>query len=52
MSKVRFSDLETRLSLFDDRVILGATYLSTSYKTWSISCSFIGKDKQQIGDKF
>ena len=33
MSKVRFSDLETRLSLFDDRVILGATYLSTSYKS-------------------
>ena len=33
MSEVRFSDLETGLSSFDDRVILGATYLSTSYKS-------------------
>ena len=33
MSEVRFSDLETGLSSFDDLVILGATYLSTSYKS-------------------
>ena len=32
MSEVRFSDLEMGLSLFDDRVVLEATYVSIPYK--------------------
>lgn len=33
MSEVRFSDLETGLSSFNDRVILGVTFPSTPYKS-------------------
>ena len=52
MSEVRSSELETVLSLSDDRVILEATSVSTPYKAWTISCSFIGKDEQWIRDRF
>ena len=46
MSKVRSSDLETVLSLFDDCVVSEAIFVSTPYKTWNISCSFTRKDEQ------
>ena len=52
MSEVRFSDLETGLSSFDDRVISEATSPSTLYKAWKILCSLTGKDKKQIRDRF
>ena len=52
MSEVRSSDLEMGLSSFDDCVVLKATFISTPYKAWNISCSLTGKDKQRIGDRF
>ena len=52
MSEVRSSDLETRLSSFDDRVILEATSPSTPYKAWTIPCSFMGKDEKRIRNRF
>ena len=52
MSEMRSSDLETRLSSFDDRMTLEATSVSTPYKARNISCSLIGKDEQQIKDRF
>ena len=52
MSKVRSSDLETRLCSSDDRVISEATSISIPYKTWTISCSLTRKDEQQIKDRF
>ena len=45
MSEVRSSDLETRLSSFDDRVVSEATFVSTPYKAWTVSCSLTGKDE-------
>ena len=45
MSEIRSSDLETGLSLFDDRVISKATSISTPYKAWNIPCSLTGKDE-------
>jgi len=52
MSKVRSSDLETGLSLFDDHVVSRATSISTPYKDWNISCSLSEKDKKRIRDRF
>ena len=52
MSEVRSSDLEIRLSSFDDRVISKATFVSTLYKAWNISCSLTGKGKRRIKDRF
>ena len=52
MSKARFSDLETRLSSSDDRVISKTTSPSTPYKAWTISCSLMGKDEKRIRDRF
>ena len=52
MFKVRSSDLEMRLSLYDDHVISEATSVSTPYKAWTILCSLTGKDKQRIKDRF
>nr|POF27201.1 hypothetical protein CFP56_08571 [Quercus suber] len=52
MSKVRSSDLEMGLSLSDDRVVSGATYVSTPYKAWNISCSLSEKDEKRIRDRF
>ena len=46
MSEVRSSDLEMRLSSSDDRVVSRATFVSTPYKAWNISCSLIVKDVQ------
>ena len=45
MSKVRCSDLEMGLSFFDDHLISEATFVSSSYKAWTISCSLTGKDE-------
>ena len=45
MSEVRFNDLEMGLSLFDDRVVLEAIYVSIPYKAWTVSCSLMGKDE-------
>lgn len=52
MSKVRSSDLETRLSSSDDRVISEATSPSTPYKAWTSSCSLSRKDKKRNRDRF
>ena len=52
MSEVRSSDLETRLSSSNDRVILEATSPSTPYKAWTIPCSFTRKDEKRIKDRF
>ena len=52
MFEVRSSDLETGLSLPDDHVISEASFVSTPYKAWTISCSLIGKDEQRIRDRF
>ena len=52
MSEVRSSDLETGLSSSNDRVISKATFVSSLYKAWTISCSLTGKDEQQIRDRF
>ena len=52
MSEVRSSDMETGLSLFDDRVISEATSPSTLYKAWTISCSLMGNDEKRIRDRF
>nr|POF00376.1 hypothetical protein CFP56_71719 [Quercus suber] len=52
MSEVRSSDLKTGLSSSDYRVISEATFVSTPYKAWTISCSLMGKDEQQIRDRF
>ena len=52
MSEVRSSNLETTLSSSDDRVVSEATFVSAPYKCWNISCSFMGKDKQWIRDRF
>ena len=52
MFKVRSSDLEMRLSLYDDHVISEATSVSTPYKAWTILCSLMGKDEQRIKDRF
>ena len=52
MSKVGSSDLETGLSLFDDLVVLEATFMSTPYKAWNILCSLTRKDQQLIRDRF
>ena len=45
MFEVRSSDLEMRLSLYDDHVISEATSVSTPYKAWTISCSLTKKDE-------
>ncbi|XP_065618227.1 receptor-like protein EIX2 [Quercus suber] len=52
MSKVRSSDMETGLSLSDDRVISEATSPSTPYKAWTISCSLTGIDEKRIRNRF
>ena len=52
MFEVRSSDLETRLSSFDDRVISEATSVFSPHKAWTILCSLIGKDEQRIKDRF
>ena len=52
MSKVRSSDMETGLSLSDDRVISEATSPSTPYKAWTILCSLTGNDEKLIRDRF
>ena len=52
MSEVRSSDLETGLSSSNDRVISKATFVSSLYKAWTISCSLTGKDEQQTRDRF
>ena len=52
MSEVRLSDLETRLSSSDDRVVSRATSVSTPYKAWNISCSLSEKDEKRIRDRF
>ena len=50
--EVRFSELETGLSLSDDRVIPKFTSPSTPYKAWNIPCALLGKDEKQIRDRF
>ena len=52
MSNVRSSDLETGLSSFDDRVVSGATSVSTPYKAWNVLCSLSEKDEKRIRDRF
>ena len=52
VSEVRSSDLETRLSSSDDRVISETTSPSTPYKAWTFSCSLAGKVEKQIRDRF
>ena len=44
--EVRFSKLETRLSLSDDRVIPKVTSPSTPYKAWNIPCALLEKDEK------
>ena len=52
MSEVRSSELETRLSSSDDRVIPEVTSPSTPYKAWNILCALSEKDKKRISDRF
>ena len=52
MSEVRSSELETRLSSSDDRVIPEVTSPSTPYKAWNILCALSEKDKKRIRDRF
>jgi len=49
---VRSSDLETGLSSSYDHVISKATFVSSPYKAWTISCSLTRKDEQWIKDRF
>ena len=52
MSEVRSNDLEMELSSFDDLMVSKATSMSTPYKAWNNSCSLMGKDEQQIRNRF
>ena len=44
--EVRFSELETRLSLSDNREILEVSSPSTPYKAWNIQCALSEKDEK------
>ena len=44
--EVRSSELETGLSLSDDRVIPEVTSPSTPYKAWNIQCALLEKDEK------
>ena len=50
--EVRSSELETSLSLSEDRGVFGVTSPSTSHKAWGICCSFREKDEKRIRDRF
>ena len=50
--EVRSSELETRLSLSDNREILEVSSPSTPYKAWNIQCALSEKDEKRIRDRF
>ena len=50
--EVRSSELETRLSSFDNHEIPEVTSSSTPYKAWNIQCALSEKDEKRIRDRF